>query len=75
VGGRQNAQSTSLLWEPQVGDAVGVDKGNVVVVLDVVVKSCNVKKHILVTQIKGYFGKKTWSVEGIIREQGAMRAP
>ena len=39
-------------------------------VLDVVVKSCNVKKYILVTQIKGYFGKKTWSVEGIIREQG-----
>jgi hypothetical protein len=48
VGGRRNAQSTSLLWEPQVGDAVGIDKGNVVVVvvLDVVVKSCNVKKDI-----------------------------
>jgi hypothetical protein len=32
------------LWEPQVGDAVGIEKGNVVVVLDDVVKSCNVKK-------------------------------
>jgi hypothetical protein len=70
-----------MLLEPQVGDAVGIDKGNVVVVIGVVVKSCNavgvrhVKKDILATQIKRCFGKKTWSVEGIIREQGAMRAP
>jgi hypothetical protein len=58
TGGRRNAQSTSLcLWEQQVGDAVGIDKGDVVVVLDVVVKSCNAKKDVPVTQIKRYFEK------------------
>jgi hypothetical protein len=64
VGGRRIAQSTSLLWEQQVGDAVGIDKGNVAVVLDVVVKSCNVKKYILVTQIKRYSEKKNLVCRG-----------
>ena len=64
MGGRRNAQSTSLLWEPQVGDAIGIDKGNVIVVLDVVVKSCSVKKDIPVTQIKGYFEKNNLVCRG-----------
>jgi hypothetical protein len=52
------------LWKPQVRDAIGIDKGNVVVVLDVVVKSCNVTKDILVTQIKRYFDKDNFVCRG-----------
>ena len=53
-----------MLWEPQVRDAVGIDKGNVVVVLDVVVKSCNAKKDIPVTKIKRYFEKNNLVCRG-----------
>jgi hypothetical protein len=44
--------------------AVGIDKGNVVVVLGVVVKSCNAKKYIPVTQIKRYFEKNNLVCRG-----------
>jgi hypothetical protein len=41
-----------------------MDKGNVVMVLDVVVKSCSVKKDIPVTQIKRYFEKNNLVCRG-----------
>jgi hypothetical protein len=73
VGGRRNAQSASLSWEPQVGDAVEMDKGHVVMVLDVVVNSCSVKQDIPVTQIKRYFEKINLVCRGSYSSGGGRR--